>query len=120
MRKKGLISLMLAGLVSTTAVAAVGCDDNKPVGDMANLKYTDVMADAYLVVDENGERTMHKGDVCFLIFKEPGQKKGTSDIKIFLDCKNEDLPYTTDTLMLQEKPQEDEYDEICERCFHND
>ncbi len=105
-RKKLLKNLMVVAACATVATAFAGCNYEK-----YDIVYFE---DIYMVVEENGQHTLHKGDVGARISgNDYGQ---TGDVPVLkLDC-GEEL-YTPQFVGYETEPSVDKYSAKCELCF---
>ncbi len=136
--KKRLISLMLAGaLMAGVGALAAGCgeanDNNSEFkGDLsvAGQQYGDKIDhdgiyrgaaykydDIYVVLDQNGKKVLHHGDVEQLLNDTYRGSVGSGNWLYDFDCTE---PFATDWqhAFFDEKPSEDFYTEECDDCFH--
>jgi len=114
--KKRLIALMCAGVIGLSMAGCSSIQEN--IEDLANNPLNEnsqdiIYADKYIVLDENGCSTLHKGDV--YLGYGAGLVEGCKVHKF--DCGEEiycTYPYrVSDTI-----PKETAYDEVCEDCFN--
>ena len=97
-------------MIAIIAISASGCTTYSSKGFEAFA----VAEDSFIVVSENGKETLHKGDVITEVSKLYGLPSAVPTLK--LDC-GEKL-YTSQFVGYGEnKPSEENYDEVCELCF---
>ena len=111
----GLLGLCIAGLI---AINEIVIEPNMIEG--TNLYVASKSKDVYVVVERDGERELHKGDIEFL--KEAAIKRGGGDYsdltrKIFY-CGEETIS-NEKYYMYQIRPNENSYDHECEDCCEN-
>lgn len=111
-RKKILKNLMVVAACATVATAFAGCSDD----GQNNIRVYDAVyfQDIYMVVEENGQHTLHKGDAGRR--SDSGTNEVSGDVPIlYLDC-GEEL-YTSQFVGYKTEPSVDKYDTKCELCF---
>ena len=116
MKKKRLISVMLAGLMTAGVATMTGCDEEEKMGGAEELCYIDSMNNVYLILEQKDETTLHKGDISFLAHDENYGSASTGLTRFNLDCGEEMLSNLT-YYVSETKPQKNKYDNICEDCF---
>ena len=106
MKKRRLISVMLASFITASAGVMSGCDVNVEENTTGYNNYKNV----YIILDQKGKEVLHKGDFYDAV--------GDSDNKYALNCMNGKHVLTNNKFSVMEnQPKEDYYDEICEDCF---
>ena len=122
---KGILKKIGYGLVLASSVFAVfsltscdpyGTEERKTTGVTTNDKST-FLTDNYIVVEENGETTLHKGDVT--TFYEYGSKTRWSHAipSLKFDCAENEIFTSQFVAYGKEKPSEEKYDHECEECL---
>ena len=109
MKNKRLISLMLAGVMTTSVGVMAGCS-----GCLTDDTYraAEIYKNRYIILeDKDGKDILHKGD-----FGE-GYKDANNGFD--LECAEFFITNRKHTTY-DNKPAETEYDEQCEQCFNND
>ena len=110
MKKKRLISLMLAGVLGVGVAAMSGCekDENAP------KSYPDT-THGYVVLDINDTEVLHKGNIRHI---GDGMKSGgfTGVAEFRFKCGKNYLA-NTNYFIYDKVPEESEYDQVCETCL---
>ena len=118
MKKRRLISLMLAGaLASGVMVAAAGCSEDDQITEGRAVMNSECK-NVYIVLQNGDKKIVHKGDFVPVFYSGTGSfSAGTGFVDLKLDCgKN----YTTnaDCYIYNNKPEkEEDYNTVCEDCF---
>ena len=119
MKKRRLISVMLATMMGTSIGVISGCS-NEDVNKDRELYYADNMQidDVYIVLEDNGEKKVHKGDYQIACYLDPKRYGFTSSgfVKLDLDC-GKNYFTNADCYIYEKKPARDDYDKMCEDCF---
>ena len=110
MKKRRLISLMLAGVLATGVVGLSGCTQSKDDEFASGACYP--YRDRYIIIeDKDGLDVLHKGDF-YEGYKDANNAFDFECSEIFLSNKT----FST----YNKKPKEETYDIICEDCFLNE
>ena len=119
MKKKRLISVMLAGVVTAGMLSvAAGCTNKTENIGNKELYLFDPIEDVNIVLEEKNEKILHKGDVSISYYTY-GYSGGTCNgvVKHQFDCGRTLLTNAT-YYLYDDIPNESEYDDICEECFN--
>jgi len=117
MKKRRLISVMLAGMMTAGVGTMTGCSSEYDYEDnMGSRKFTD----AYIVLESKDKKTVHKGDY-ELVFLDPEGHgyAGTGFVKLDLDC-GKNYFTNADCYIYENTPSKDSYEVVCEDCFSLD
>lgn len=116
MKKKRLISLMLAGAMVIGTATMAGCEEGAPTEAERVESIVRSGDDAYIVLRVNDSDILHKGKVEYL-------RSSVGNAAVYMgfnsykfDCGK---TYTTNSQSFVSTtiPTEEVYDEICEECF---
>lgn len=119
MKKKGTLKtnklkklLLVAGATAIIAISASGCNYTSK-----GFEAFTVEENGFIVVSENGKETLHKGDIVTEVSNFTAYPSSVPTLKF--DC-GEKL-YTSQFVGYGEnKPSEENYDEVCELCFEHE
>lgn len=105
--KLRLIELMLCGVLCAGCVAgAVILKTNERPKDPYQPEKIQ-HKDKYIVLEQNGVDTLHKGSVTFSKY---------ADNQYYFDCGDSPMSGSPNSIY-DKMPQEDHYDEVCDDCF---
>ena len=112
MKKKRLISVMLAGVMGLGMSAMSGCDYNTELyGEGENGK------SLYIIIESKDEKKVHKGSYEPIIYDPAGYGyAGSGLIKLKLDC-GKNWTTNADCYITESEPDKEDYDKFCKGCF---
>ena len=117
MKKRRLISVMIAGMMTASAGTMAGCTtDYQFERDVGTKKFRN----AYIVLESKDEKIMHKGNYEVLFVDPSGYGyAGTGLLKLDFACRDEYLT-NAPCYIYKNKPSKSDYDVVCEDCFTAD
>ena len=116
MKKRRIISMMLAGAMMTgVIVGTAGCGQEANLGETEVGVYETKIASNLIVALHEKLVTLHKGDI-YAIHVDMGYGEMASTNKLKFKCGKE---YVTDRFVAysQVKPEDTAYDSVCDGCF---
>ena len=116
MKKRRLISVMLAGMMTAGVGTMAGCSDYEYDDGMGSRRFTN----KYIVIESKDEKTVHKGDY-ELVFLDPEGHgyAGTGLFEFEFDCGDKYLT-NAHCYIYDSTPPKGDYDIVCEDCFSLD
>ena len=109
MKKRRLISLMLAGAMTTSIGLLSGCDDGSLYSN----------ENVYIVLEQNEVDILHRGNVKEIFVDGIYAGGPATHYQFSFDC-GEKTKTNTKHQIFEKEPKTERYDEKCEECFGHD
>ena len=111
-------SILLLGVIGVGVTMCSQNDDFNVNDDAVDITSQTTIANQHISVESKGERTLHKGDITYFKSSFGKYATGMPITEMNFDCGKK---LTSNYLysLSKDMPAEEDYDHICEDCFHN-
>ena len=110
--------LLLVGAIGVGATMCAKYDDVDLNDDASDIREQTTISNQHITIESKGERTLHKGDITFFSTGYGKFATGIPVTEMNFDCGKKLISNSTYSLS-KGMPAEEDYDKVCEDCFHN-